>query len=551
MRSLPLLPPELSRWIRLKSRVHYFVSRLRLEEWLTLAFACIGIVAGAIGLWGSFSITQSLLGPSREVVVLDLGQVEDSKGDVQLKGFYKNSFEVLHAGEAFHSEDTIITRSASSVVLRFHDGSVVEVGPDSMVRLRFEPKYELGNTVRVPELDLVEGSINATASNTSRLQVVSDGVKQTVFSGKKQQIRQQTIREPVLPKYTPARTLANETPPPPSQDPVPYLIQGDLSAMVRVKTIQRSPTGERYVPVDVDLQLAESPAGTDHSSAITLPNEISASWNMKFVQENINNNFIFRRDGNSNHYRASLMSHHPGIANIRIPEMSLGPQSRLSASFLAVEIEREWQDDQLTIVQAPVPWALWTRVAPVSPEMLAFGPVFQWRIANQLNGEATGFDWQVGDRKFLNRSDQLELTLRELPLGRPEIAVILHDKNGFLLHSKTVPVRIHLPVFQAKFHVASDGRKNASGTPKTGVIVWPRLPIYRSYEWQYLNEVNRPVRSGKTSEHYITIGERDTQNEATGIDRPSRFIGTWEAGHQIQVRGIDARGEAGPWSRVR
>src|SRR4051794_6627996 len=69
---------------------------------------------------------------------ISIGKVQTLTGSVTRESFNDAEFKPLATRDALFSQDTIVSGAQASVILQLDDGGLIELGPNTMVKLNFE-----------------------------------------------------------------------------------------------------------------------------------------------------------------------------------------------------------------------------------------------------------------------------------------------------------------------------------------------------------------------------------------------------------------------------
>lgn len=166
--------------------------------------------------------------------IQQVGTTATLKGQARRKVAIQSDFLPLSDGTALYNYDTIITEPDSTAVLQFSDGSTLELGPRTMVKIEFTPK--------ATEVRVARGSVTSRAK---RKPIVVKPVAQLTSSPKAATAQEPTgapeirveplvetiaVRPSPVPIVTPVpspQPLASAAPSPrPSLESIPFVAQG-------------------------------------------------------------------------------------------------------------------------------------------------------------------------------------------------------------------------------------------------------------------------------------------------------------------------------------
>ncbi|CAK9253092.1 unnamed protein product [Sphagnum jensenii] len=87
---------------------------------------------------------------------------------------------MIKKDEPVFQNDTIITGSEGSVTLKLNDGGVIELGPQTMVKLQIESSFNLTGISRTTHIDVVSGQVSGKAAPTGKSKVVIETTTESV-----------------------------------------------------------------------------------------------------------------------------------------------------------------------------------------------------------------------------------------------------------------------------------------------------------------------------------------------------------------------------------
>src|SRR3989338_102862 len=121
------------------------MGRLALRIWeFGLLFLSLVLFFGSAYLYFSdFHLISFLTGDESRSKAEQLGTIRFRTGEVRRKKAEQPDFRVVRSAEPVFNYDTIVTDSATTATVVFSDGSSIELGPNTMVKLAFVSKFSL------------------------------------------------------------------------------------------------------------------------------------------------------------------------------------------------------------------------------------------------------------------------------------------------------------------------------------------------------------------------------------------------------------------------
>lgn len=192
---------------------------------LELGIVAFGVClfAGSSALYVSdFPIRNYVLGLEEEGGQVEVGKLGHATGSVRRQISGESDFREVGATAPLFNMDTIVTPPEGSATVLLGDGSKIELGPSTMVRLAFELQLSLGGIFRAANVEVVTGSVTGEAK-TRKIVVRSRGKAVTITKASpKQVIKAELPAPPPPPKPRPVQVAAVPSPSP-SPSPSPLL----------------------------------------------------------------------------------------------------------------------------------------------------------------------------------------------------------------------------------------------------------------------------------------------------------------------------------------
>lgn len=141
---------------------------LKFWEKALIAIACL-LFAGSCYLYvADFPLRRYLFDledAGRRTVV---GTLTVKKGALRRQLDGESEFKGLDQAEAVYDDDVIVTGPDGGATITMNDGSVLELGADTMVRLHYQTQITLGGISRAATIDVVAGAVKTFESPSVR-----------------------------------------------------------------------------------------------------------------------------------------------------------------------------------------------------------------------------------------------------------------------------------------------------------------------------------------------------------------------------------------------
>lgn len=139
-----------------------------------IGFAVLLITFALYLLASGVSLRSWLLGWQDESGGVPVGEVARIDGEVRRKAADGLEFTKSTASETVYNYDTVITGAGSGTTLRMKDGSEIELGPKTMVRIFYEDTAGITGVKRLAGINVLSGEIKAKDPKAS-IKVVANG----------------------------------------------------------------------------------------------------------------------------------------------------------------------------------------------------------------------------------------------------------------------------------------------------------------------------------------------------------------------------------------
>lgn len=145
--------------------------RLEFKLWEKAAVALGGVLfAVSFTLYLSdIPLRKYLLGWQEEASGQRVASVENKMGTLRRRTMSESEFTPLELRATLFNGDTLVTGNESSATVLLDDGSRIQLGPNTMIRMAFEYHLSLGGVSRAAAVDVVVGQV----SGESKVQTVT------------------------------------------------------------------------------------------------------------------------------------------------------------------------------------------------------------------------------------------------------------------------------------------------------------------------------------------------------------------------------------------
>jgi hypothetical protein len=188
---------------------HFPRAGFKAWEKALLVLACL-LFGASLALYVSdFPLARYIFDLGDEGHHPQVGLVGASQGSIRRELDGESEFKPIKASDPLFDDDVVVTGPDGGATLQLDDGSLLELGPDSMVRLHFTSKLSLGGISRAAAIDVVTGSVKSRPSRGQP--AVAIPVRRT-------------LRPAPIPRLTPSpkpAPVAVAPPPAPSPSPSP------------------------------------------------------------------------------------------------------------------------------------------------------------------------------------------------------------------------------------------------------------------------------------------------------------------------------------------
>lgn len=157
------LPPRFSPKKRFKFNLPEF------KKWEKgVIFCSVLIFLASLFLYFSeISLTAYLLGIEDLSKKVEVGFLLDQSAPIKRKPVGAIQFKDIATKSTLYNKDTLVTESDTRASIQLNDGSVIELGPSTMIQLSFDSTFGLGGISRAAKVDVISGSVEGKNLNSS------------------------------------------------------------------------------------------------------------------------------------------------------------------------------------------------------------------------------------------------------------------------------------------------------------------------------------------------------------------------------------------------
>ncbi|MCC7442909.1 MAG: FecR domain-containing protein [Bdellovibrionales bacterium] len=142
--------------------------RYKLWEKILLSAAFLLFSGSTFVYLSGIPLRIHLFGWEEELKELEgVGFLEFSLGDIKRKKFTSPLFERIRQQDRLYNFDTIVTGPDGGATLTLDDGSNIDLGPNTMIRLEFASRLTLGGVSRGAQVSVVAGQVTGKLNPVS------------------------------------------------------------------------------------------------------------------------------------------------------------------------------------------------------------------------------------------------------------------------------------------------------------------------------------------------------------------------------------------------
>jgi len=137
--------------------------RFSINEIITILFAVFLFFSSLHVLISGIKIRYYLFDLDIAAKQPRVGSVTEIRGNLRRKGASSTNFDSIDQDDLLYNLDTLVTSQESGATLVFDDGSVLELGPGTMIKLEFGYGDIFGAITRSPVVSVVTGNVKGEA----------------------------------------------------------------------------------------------------------------------------------------------------------------------------------------------------------------------------------------------------------------------------------------------------------------------------------------------------------------------------------------------------
>ena len=159
-------------------------ARFEKLEIFLIAFGSLLLVSSTYLYWTQFPLISLIFklenSQSNEIV----GKLKLTQGQVRRKLAKDSAFNKLPVNENLFNYDTVVTGPESEATLEFEDGSEIQLGPRTMVKLEYERFLNFQGINRRTRVQLVSGRVKGKSKVKSANLILQSSSKKLIVSNK-------------------------------------------------------------------------------------------------------------------------------------------------------------------------------------------------------------------------------------------------------------------------------------------------------------------------------------------------------------------------------
>jgi FecR protein len=158
------------------------MKKFQLKKWETglVILAAILFLLSFIAFVTDFPLRNYIFNLTTETGGEKVGEVNSILGSLKRELMGQAEFKVIKKDDAVYQNDTIITGPEGNVTLKLDDGGVIELGPQTMVKLQIESSFNLTGISRTTHIDVVSGQVSGKSAPTGKNKVVIETATESV-----------------------------------------------------------------------------------------------------------------------------------------------------------------------------------------------------------------------------------------------------------------------------------------------------------------------------------------------------------------------------------
>lgn len=140
-------------------------NRLQFKRWeiILLCFGALLFVGSATLYFGGISFYRYLFGLQDDQATQLFGKLSEKNGSTRRKALNSSEFSEIQKDAPLYNLDMVATGPDGTAVIQTEDGGVLELAPNSLVRLSLSSQLSLGGVSRVANVQVFTGTITGQA----------------------------------------------------------------------------------------------------------------------------------------------------------------------------------------------------------------------------------------------------------------------------------------------------------------------------------------------------------------------------------------------------
>lgn len=188
------------------------MKKVELKRWEITVVALSALLFGTsftVYVTG-FPLRNYLFGLKVDEAQDEVGKVASTTGTLKREQLGHAEFKIIKQNDALFQRDTVVTSGEGGATLTLSDGSTIELGPKTMVKLEGESQFNLTGVARTTRIAVVSGQItpkNLSASSKGR--VLIEANDEVVELDESSKVIQASNDRPVVPRPRAAESLTS------------------------------------------------------------------------------------------------------------------------------------------------------------------------------------------------------------------------------------------------------------------------------------------------------------------------------------------------------
>ena len=144
-------------------------------EWALIAVSTFVFVVSLYLYMSDVSISARLMGIEDNSKKVEVGFLLTQTTPTKRKSIGSIQYKDIPVKTTLFNKDTLVTEADSTASLQLNDGSIIELGPSTMIQLSFDSRFGLGGISRGAKVDVISGSVEGKNLNSEiRIQAGGD-----------------------------------------------------------------------------------------------------------------------------------------------------------------------------------------------------------------------------------------------------------------------------------------------------------------------------------------------------------------------------------------